>query len=186
MSHISNKVLDSHASLLTKSSVISSVDANSDTLDSHASLFSVSNVKSPCNVVSNTLDLAKLWHTRMGHLSNSVLQILSNKIPFHLNAKSCSELCTVCPLAKQKRLPFISHNNVSNVTHDGFQYFLTIVDDHSRFTWIHLMKNKFDVPHLIKSFLAYAYTQLGKTIKCIHTDNANEFLLTDFLQKHGT
>ena len=67
-------------------------------------------------------------------------------------------VCTVCPLAKQKRLPFISNNNLSSSPFDllhvdiwgpyhvptveGFKYFLTLVDDCSRTTWVYLMKLK--------------------------------------------
>lgn len=90
------------------------------------------------NVVCSPLDVAKLWHTRMGHLSDNVLQLLSNKIPFQLPAKFHSDLCTVCPVSKQKRFPFSPQNNISHanfdlihcdtwgpfaqITHDGFQY----------------------------------------------------------------
>ena len=66
--------------------------------------------------------------------------------------------CDICPIAKQKRLPFFSSTHVSNLpfdlihcdlwgplstlTIDGYKYFLTIVDDFSRCTWIYLMKTK--------------------------------------------
>ena len=59
-----------------------------------------------------------------------------------------------------RHLSFVSNNHLSihvfdlihcdiwgpyNVpTHDGMRYFLTIVDDCSRFTWTYLLKYKFD------------------------------------------
>lgn len=59
--------------------------------------------------------------------------------------------CLICPLAKQKRLSFHSPNHLSehcfdllhcNVsgpyqsTHTGCHYFLTLVDDFSRYMWV--------------------------------------------------
>ena len=70
---------------------------------------------------------------------------------------------------KAKEMPFPSHNNLCNepfslihvdvwgpysiCTHDGFKFFLTIVDDATRSTWVYLMKAKSDVKHLLISFL---------------------------------
>ena len=62
----------------------------------------------------------------------------------------CSHHCTTCPLAKQRRLSFSSNNHLScnafdlihtdiwgplsTATHEGYTYFLTIVDDATHFT----------------------------------------------------
>jgi hypothetical protein len=53
----------------------------------------------------------------------------------------------------------------------GFKYFLTIVDDRSRFTWIYLMKVKSEASTHIKSFHAMVKTQFNSNIKCIRSDN---------------
>lgn len=63
-------------------------------------------------------------------------------------------VCHVCPLARQTKLPFpVSHNKSSAVfdllhvdvwgpyrvpTIDGKRFFVTIVDDYSRLTWLFL------------------------------------------------
>lgn len=47
------------------------------------------------------------------------------------------------------------------------RYFLTLVDDYSRFTWIHLMKNKSEVMTLIKGFYNLVHTQFGVCIKIV-------------------
>lgn len=63
--------------------------------------------------------------------------------------------CIVCLQAKQTRLPFPVSNIKSThcfdlihidvwgpykePTHQGYQYFLTIVDDFSRATWVYLL-----------------------------------------------
>lgn len=87
-----------------------------------------------------------LWHNRLGHPSVKVLQhLFRNK---HIYGSNECNRCVVCPLAKQNRLPF--HMSVSKTlsnfdlihmdvwgpyriaTHNGFKFFLIIVDDHSK------------------------------------------------------
>ena len=80
------------------------------------------------------------------------LHSLGHLFPFLQNC--CAKDCIVCPLAKQKRLPFpfdnkrafhsfdLFHMDVwgpfSIPTTAGHRYFLTIVDDASRATWVFL------------------------------------------------
>ena len=90
----------------------------------------------------------------LGHLPFRKLKLIPNiYLPndFH-------EVCDACHKAKQSRLPFPINNKRSiecfALTHvdiwgpysisslSGACFFLTIVDDHSRCTWVYLMKNK--------------------------------------------
>ena len=102
-----------------------------------------------------TNNLSFIWHSRLGYPSNSSLHSLSSISP--ILQSSCSKDCMVCPLAKQ-RLSFPFNNKMSNcsfnlihmdvwgpysiATLDGFKYFLTMVDDATRATWLFLMKSK--------------------------------------------
>ena len=108
-----------------------------------------------------------LWHMRLGHVSDNKLHALHSYIPdvhtFHSNKNY-----VLCPIAKQKRFSFPSYNNIldnafdlincdvwgpfAKFTHDGFRYFLTIVDDATRSTWVNLMKLKSDTRYLLISF----------------------------------
>ncbi|KAL2902865.1 Retrovirus-related Pol polyprotein from transposon TNT 1-94 [Bienertia sinuspersici] len=130
---------------------------------------------------------AKLWHLRFGHLP-------FNKLPMICPVSGCNTsnncICQICPKAKQARLSFPVASSLSNkcfdlihvdvwgpyncVTYDGCSWFLTIVDDHSRHTWVFLMKSKSDAIFLIESFVQYVETQFAVTIKTIRTDNARE------------
>ena len=73
----------------------------------------------------------------------------------------------------------------STLTIDGYKYFLTIVDDFSRCTWIYLMKTKSETQVLLPQFYAFVKTQFNRKIKCIRTDNGIEFLLRDFFKSKG-
>ena len=73
----------------------------------------------------------------------------------------------------------------SKFTHDGFGYFLTIVGDATRSTWVYLMKSKSESRPLLISFYKMISTQFHTNIKAIRIDNAQEFFLKDFFAKHG-
>lgn len=67
-------------------------------------------------VNGRSIEEAKLWHLRLGHLPFNKLKLLFPEI---LDNKVDSNfICTVCPLAKQTRLPF---NRSSIQTNDVFQ-----------------------------------------------------------------
>ena len=73
-------------------------------------------------------------------------------------------------------------------THDGFNQFLTIVDNFSRHTWIFLMKHKSDVVKILEHFIAFIQTQFHSHVNCIRSDNAKEFCegaILPIYQQHG-
>jgi len=60
-------------------------------------------------------------------------------------------------------------------TYDGMRYFLTIVDDHTRWTWVFFMRLKSDVLMLLKNFFVEINTQFGKKVQRLRSDNDGEF-----------
>ena len=95
-------------------------------------------------------------------------------------------------LAKQSCLPFgtsaISSTKPFKIIHCdiwgryrhpslfGAHYFLTIVDDYTRFTWIFLMRYKNEAQSLLKRFFSYVFTQFKSRIKTFRTDNGGGFI----------
>ena len=67
----------------------------------------------------------------------------------------------------------------------GYRYFLTIVDDCTRFTWVYLLKQKSDVVVAIPQFFNMVTTQFNGSIKCFRSDNAEEFASTEFFNQRG-
>ena len=139
---------------------------------------------------------AQTWHNRLGHISSKCFDKLRDKL-------SCTDVnfsthfpCYICPLAKQRRLPFVSHNNLSSspfyLIHcdiwgpfhlpdqSGHMYFLTLVDDCTRFTWLSLLKHKSNVSHVIPHLFKLISTQFNMNIKAFRSDNAKELLFHDF------
>ena len=121
----------------------------------------------------------------------------------HFSSQTCNNICcNVFPLAKQKRSPFPFNNNVcSNAfdfihvniwgpysisTHEGFKYFLSIVDDATRSTWVFfLMKSKSKTMPFLISFFTMIHTQFGVKIKAIRSNNGPGFCMIDFYNTHG-
>nr|GEV68951.1 retrovirus-related Pol polyprotein from transposon TNT 1-94 [Tanacetum cinerariifolium] len=58
---------------------------------------------------------------------------------------------------------------------NGKQYVLVIVDDYSRYTWVHFLRTKDETPELIKSFLKKIYVCLQASVIIVRTDNGTEF-----------
>lgn len=140
-----------------------------------------------------------IWHFRFGHASHAKLEMLCKDFPsIHVNKDL---VCDVCHYARQKRLPFslsssraahpfdLVHLDVwgpcSLPSIHGYKYFLTIVDDNTRYTWISLLKGKFEVQNKVMLFLAMVENQFGKRVKIIRSDNGTEFKMGDLCVKKG-
>lgn len=154
----------------------------------------------PLALHQSPINNTRWWWSSFKHkwLKPHHLKYVSNKIPINIPSSFTTSKCTICPLAKFNRFHFHSNNNVctkpfelihSDVwgpygqpTYDNKTYFLTLVDDHSRFTWTYL-KSKCKATDKIKHIFALVKTQFNKFIKCIRSNNAKEPPLVDFLQE---
>jgi len=111
------------------------------------------------------------------------------------------DVCDIYHLAKQKKLPFTFGLSISSAKFEllhfdilgplafpsvhNHNYFLTIVEDFSRFVWIILLKNTSEVSTHVKNFINMIHTQYNVTPKTVRSDNGLEFLLTDFYASKG-
>ncbi|KAK1412979.1 hypothetical protein QVD17_34637 [Tagetes erecta] len=144
----------------------------------------------------------KLWHNRLGHPSDKVLNVLKDILPIsnHRN----TDPCEICHQAKQTRSVFKPSDHKSNelgdlihmdlwgpfkvTSREGYKYFLTIVDDYSRAVWIYLLKSKDEVFRYINRFFRLIATQFKQHIKVCRTDNGTEFVnkqLEHFFEQNG-
>ncbi|GJY34082.1 retrovirus-related pol polyprotein from transposon TNT 1-94 [Tanacetum coccineum] len=58
---------------------------------------------------------------------------------------------------------------------NGKRYVLVIVDDYSRYTWVHFLRSKDKAPEVIKTFLKRITVLLQSPVIIIRTDNDTEF-----------
>jgi len=113
-----------------------------------------------------------------------------------------NKICNVCTVAKQTSIPFpnssISSNKPFELLHcdiwgtykvpylSGAQYFLTLVDDFSRFTWIFFMHHKSETQHFLTNFFSFAKTHFNTNITNIWVDMEGNFFMRDYFTKQGT
>lgn len=143
-------------------------------------------------------NLTRLWHMRMGHVGEKGMMILSKQ--GLLGGHKVAELgfCEHCIFGKQKRVSFTKavHNTKSTLDYlhadcwgpssvsslGGGRYFLSIIDDYSRMTWVFIMKHKSEVFGKFKEWKVLIENQVGKKIKRLRTDNGLEFCSNEFDQ----
>lgn len=146
-------------------------------------------------------DQFTLWHNRLGHAPVSKLKLIDC-------IKHCTheinQVCLTCPMAKFTKLPFavsdsyaakafeLIHTDIWGpykvCTRQIFKYFLTIVDDYTRMTWIYLLQYKSEYLKSLEIFSSYVQNQFKATIQIVRSNNALEFkdaACTEFFQKHG-
>ncbi|GJT09188.1 retrovirus-related pol polyprotein from transposon TNT 1-94 [Tanacetum coccineum] len=64
-------------------------------------------------------------------------------------------------------------NRIASI--NGKRYILVIVDDYSRYTWVHFLRSKDEAPEVIKTFLKRITVLLQSPVIIIRTDNGTEF-----------
>jgi hypothetical protein len=55
-------------------------------------------------------------------------------------------------------------------------YFMLIIDDYSRLTWVFFLKEKVEAFEKFKTFKALTETQTGKRLKAVRSDWGGEFM----------
>jgi histone deacetylase 1/2 len=110
-----------------------------------------------------------LWHRRLGHPTSSIVQaiISTNKLVSSSNKKLVEHICDACQQAKAHQLPYELSYRVSTIplelvhtdvwgpavkSSGGFSYYVSFLDDFSKFSWVYLLKHKSDVEHVFYQF----------------------------------
>lgn len=147
------------------------------------------------------------WHIRMGHLNIKFLKeaVKSGSVlGINLSGKDDFSECRVCLQGKMCRPSFpkeskrvtvpceLIHSDICGpmrVESNGKNlYFITFIDDASRWCEIRFIKRKSEAIIEYEKFLALVRTQRGQTVKCVQTDNGREYENLGFnqlLEKHG-
>ena len=71
---------------------------------------------------------------------------------------------------------------MSTSVRGGYEYFITFIDDYSRYGYIYLMRYKFDAFDKFKEFKAEVENHRGRSIKSLRSDRGGEYLLGEFRQ----
>ncbi|RVW36414.1 Retrovirus-related Pol polyprotein from transposon TNT 1-94 [Vitis vinifera] len=131
-----------------------------------------------------------LWHKRLGHISNQRIQrLVSDGILDPLDF-SDFQVCIECIKGKQTNMKKKNANRCSDVLElihtdicgpfptpswNGQQYFITFIDDYSRYGYLYLIHEKSQSLDVFKNFKAEVENQLSKKIKAVRSDRGGEY-----------
>nr|GEZ80144.1 hypothetical protein [Tanacetum cinerariifolium] len=136
-----------------------------------------------------------LWHQRLSHLNFDTINDLARNdlVAGLLKFKYHKEhLCPSCEQGKSKRAshpPKLVPNSRQRLhllhmdlcgpmriaSINGKRYVLVIVDDYSRYTWVHFIRSKDEAPAVIITFLKRITILLQSPVIIIRTENGTEF-----------
>ena len=60
-------------------------------------------------------------------------------------------------------------------SHGNYKYVMTVCDDHSKMSFIYLLKLKSEAAKAIENFIIFAQNQKGRTVKAVRSDNGCEY-----------
>ncbi|PKU63244.1 Retrovirus-related Pol polyprotein from transposon TNT 1-94 [Dendrobium catenatum] len=161
----------------------------------HNGLYSVSSTKPQDLALLSIQTVPNLWHSRLGHPAAAILNRLSVNNN-HIHNKSHNTMCTTCQLAKSKQLYFptsvttttkpfeLVHSDVWGPSHttsiQGYRYFVTFIDDYSRFCWVFPLTQKSEFFHVFVNFHKFVQVHFNANICTIRTDGGGEYLNKNF------
>lgn len=147
------------------------------------------------------------WHARLGHIGGDSMKAMVNKelvigIPkFSVEKETCSS----CLLGKQARRSFPQSTTyraekVLELVHGDLcgpitpptaaknKYIFVLIDDHSRYMWSILLKEKGEAFEKLKKFKVMVEQETGAIIKTLRTNRGGEFTSQEFqlfCETHG-
>ena len=129
-----------------------------------------------------------LWHYRLGHPNFVYLRKL---FPSLINKNSENLQCEVCQFSKHVRNSYPTQpyksphtfylvysdvwgpSRVKNIS--GSRWFVTFIDDHTRITWIFLMKEKSEGGQIFQTSNKMIQNEFQTKIQVLKIDDENEF-----------
>ena len=150
-------------------------------------------------IARSAVDRAKLWHQRLGHVSNGALQAMQrNQMVLGWEKEPqfpSTPVCDTCMSAKQAAAPFppsssktkapleLLHTDLMGpftpISAGKSQYIITIMDDYSGFAAVKPLKHKSDASAALKHVVCLWERQLVKKVKCVRSDRGGEFVSFD-------
>ncbi|WCJ29313.1 Retrovirus-related Pol polyprotein from transposon TNT 1-94 [Euphorbia peplus] len=154
------------------------------------------------NVSVYIVESFNLWHGRLGHVNYDALRklIKLEHIPsFQIDNK---HKCETCVETKTTRTSFHSverdnepldliHSDICDLkfvqTRGGNKYFVTFIDDSSKYCYVYLLKSKDEATEKFKLYKQEVENQLNKKIKVVRSDRGGEYVqpFGEFCSQHG-
>ena len=150
-------------------------------------------------------DESNVWHSRLCHINvGCMTRLASLKLIPKIDLVKGSK-CHACVQAKQPRKPHKAVKEARNLapldlihsdlcemngvlTKGGKKYFMTLIDDSTRFCYVYLLKTKDEAMHYFKIYKAEVENQLERKIKRLRSDRGGEYFsheFDSFCEEHG-
>ena len=145
-----------------------------------------------------------LWHLRLVHINLKRISRLVQNGPLGSLELEALPVCESCLEGKMTRQAFTTkgyrvkeqlelvHSDLCGPmtiqARGGFEYFITFIDDCSRYGYIYLMRRKSKAFEKFKEYRAETEKRLNKCLKTLQYDRGGEYLLgefRDYLSKQG-
>jgi hypothetical protein len=147
-----------------------------------------------CNKVVNHIcndSLSNVWHSQLCHVNFGCMMRLAkmNLIPEFTVVKGSK--CQVCVEAKQPRKSHTTaeardlapleliHSDLCEMngvlTKGGKRYFMTLIDDSTRYCHVYLLKSKDEALNFFKIHKAKVENQLDRKIKHLRSDHGGQY-----------
>ena len=148
------------------------------------------------------LESSNVWHGRLGHVNYDTLRRLINMecLPnFKIDPNHKCEICVESKLTKtsfqsierSSELLELIHSDICDLkfiqTRGGKKYFLTLIDDCTRYCYVYLLRSKDEALEMFQHFKNEVENQLDRKIKVIRSDRGGEYEAPfgDFCSQHG-
>uniref|UniRef100_A0A6N2KLF5 Integrase catalytic domain-containing protein n=1 Tax=Salix viminalis TaxID=40686 RepID=A0A6N2KLF5_SALVM len=134
---------------------------------------------------------ALLWHKRLGHISKERMTRLIKKELLPPLDFSDLDVCIECikgkqtkhitkkPATRSSQLLELIHTDICGPfdapSWSGEKYFITFIDDYSRYGYTYLLHDKAESVNVLKLFIDEVERQLEKKVKVVRSDRGGEF-----------
>jgi hypothetical protein len=132
------------------------------------------------------------WHMHLGHPSRDIVRrvILKNNLPCSHFGSSKDSVCDACACAKAHQLPYsfssshsstpleLIYSDVWGPVIDSFghkKYYISFIDDYSKFNWIYLLRHKSEVSKYFFEFQKLVEHMLDRKIITVQSDWGGEY-----------
>ena len=133
-----------------------------------------------------------LWHLRLCHINHDRIRRLVNNGLLNELEDDSLHSCESCLDRKMTKRPFMGKSyrakeplelihlnlcgSINVIVIGGFKYFISFIDDYSRYDYLYLMKHKSKAFEKFKEYKAEVENLLSKKIKILLSDGGGEYM----------
>ncbi|KAL0406197.1 UNVERIFIED_CONTAM: hypothetical protein Slati_3933600 [Sesamum latifolium] len=140
---------------------------------------------------------SQIWHARLGHISKDRIRRLVDSKNLKIDNLDHLPTCESCLKEKMTNKPFVGQSAIANglldfvhtdvcgplsiPAREGFSYFITFIDDQSRYGYVYLMRYKSEAFGRFKEYRLEVENQTNRKIKAVRSDRGGKYLSDEFI-----